>query len=74
MFSAMNRIIFPDEIISSEAGKTIQKLGEKSKHILGDMIIAMSAKSIGATVWTIDKDFERIRDAKDFKLKVYEDQ
>jgi predicted nucleic acid-binding protein len=74
MFSAMNRIIYPDETISSEAGKTIQKMGVKSKDILGDTIIAMSAKSIGATVWTMNKDFDKIRDVKEFKLKIFEPQ
>ena len=74
IFSDMGRIIYPDESISMKAGKTIQKMNVKSKHILGDVIIAMSAKSIGATVWTMDKDFERIKESQDFKLKVFEDQ
>jgi len=74
IFSNLDRILVPDESISTKAGNTIQVMGEKSKNILGDVLIAMSAKAIGAFVWTVDKDFERIKQAHDFNLKVFEVQ
>jgi predicted nucleic acid-binding protein len=74
MFASMDRIIYPNESISTKSGKCIQKMKVKSKHMLGDVIIAMTAKQIGATVWTTDKDFERIKESMDFKLRVFKGQ
>ena len=66
-----NRIISPDHSICLLAGKCIEKLKLPSKNILGDTLIAMSARSIGAEVWTINKkDFTAINSVNKFKLHV----
>ena len=64
------RIIAPSHNICLQAGKIIEKLNTTSKSILGDALIAMSAKSIGAEVWTTNiKDFASLKKAHTFKLK-----
>jgi predicted nucleic acid-binding protein len=66
-----DRIISPTHSACLQAGKCIEKLSIPSKAILGDSLIAMSAKSIGAQVWTINsKDFNLIKKTIPFKLNV----
>jgi len=70
-YEEADRIISPSHNICFQAGKCIEKLTIPSKNILGDSLIAMSAKSIGAEVWTINsKDFNLIKKVFPFKLKV----
>ena len=65
------RIIHPNHSICVIAGKCIEKLKIPTKNILGDTLIAMSAKSIGAEVWTVNrKDFIAINTVNKFKLNL----
>jgi predicted nucleic acid-binding protein len=69
-YEKAERIITPSYSSCIQAGKCIEKLKYTSKSILGDSLIAMSAKSIGAEVWTANhKDFVALKSATPFKLK-----
>lgn len=65
------RVITPNHQIYRDAGDVIAKLGIPTKKILGDALIVISARSIGAEVWTKNEaDFEMIRKVRSFKLKI----
>ena len=69
-YEKANRIISPTNSTYFLAGECIQKLQVTSKSILGDSLIAMTAKSIGAEVWTVNaKDFSALKKVKSYKLK-----
>ena len=71
-YEEANRVIFPNHSICLLAGKCIEMLNVPSKNILGDTLIAMSARSIGAEVWTINrKDFTAINTVNKFKLHFF---
>lgn len=71
------KIITPTQHDYIEAGKILAKLQsekgydlKKSYHITNDVLIALCARRIGATVFTQNKrDFETIKEFKDFKLQ-----
>ncbi len=75
---ASNKIITPNQHDYHESGIILSKLQlekgydlKKSHHITNDVLIAMSARRIGATVVTQNKrDFETIKEIKDFKLQI----
>ncbi|MBF0198860.1 MAG: PIN domain-containing protein [Planctomycetes bacterium] len=66
-----DRIITPDHQTYREAGTVIAKLGVPTKSILADTLIALSARSIGAEVWTINEsDFKKVQGVRQYKLNV----
>jgi hypothetical protein len=73
-----NKIVVPLWSDYVEAGRLLSKLqsqkGYEVKKTLGltnDVLIALSARRIGATVITQNKkDFEAIKSVRDFKLKI----
>jgi len=75
---ASNKIITPTQHDYINSGKILARLQsekgydlKKSYHITNDVLIALSAQRIGATVFTQNKkDFETIKAFKDFKLQV----
>jgi len=75
---ASNKIITPTQHDYIDSGNILAKLQsekgydlKKSYHISNDVLIALSARRIGATVFTQNKrDFETIKEFKDFKLQV----
>jgi len=72
------KIITPTLHDYIEAGNILAKLQsekeydlKKSYQITNDVLIALSARRTGATVFTQNKkDFETIKEFKDFKLKI----
>jgi len=65
------RVITPTHQIYRDVGDVIAKLAIPAKQILGDALIAMSARWIGAEVWTKNEaDFALICKARPFKLKI----
>jgi predicted nucleic acid-binding protein len=75
-FERLNRLIVPNASDWQKAGKVVAKLGRKYgfeslylARIQNDVLIALSARQIGAYVITGNmKDYERIREFLDFKL------
>ena len=75
---ASNKIITPTQHEYIDSGKILAKLQsekgydlKKSFHITNDVLIALSARRIGATVFTQNKrDFETIKEFKDFTLQI----
>jgi predicted nucleic acid-binding protein len=74
-YRTSGRLVVPDIEVFDRAGRTLQRLREKGREIrraslVSDVLIALSARSIGATVLTIDGDFEAIRGVLDFGLQM----
>lgn len=75
---ASNKIITPTQHDYIDSGKILAKLQsekgydlKKSYHITNDVLIALSARRIGATLFTQNKkDFETIKEFKDFTLQI----
>ena len=72
------KIITPKQHDYIEAGKILARLQsekgydlKKSYQLTNDMLITLSTRRIGATVFTQNKrDFETIKEFKDFKLQI----
>ncbi|MBF0196892.1 MAG: PIN domain-containing protein [Planctomycetes bacterium] len=61
--------------VSESAGEVLRKINKDSDKILADTLIAMSAREIGAEVWTHNaKDFEAIKKVKNFKLRIFQNE
>jgi predicted nucleic acid-binding protein len=78
-FDRLDRVVAPDKQVWFETGQVLQQLGLRHGYeeiglarITHDVLIALSARKIGAVVFTRNKDdFERIRELRDFQLRVY---
>ena len=76
-FERLNRLVTPDKQVWFEAAEVLQEFGtrygfeEKGVARLShDVLIALSARKIGAIVYTYNrKDFERIQAIKSFQLR-----
>lgn len=74
-FKNLNRLLIPEAVDWQTAGKVIAKIGKKYgfegiflSKITNDVLIAVSARRIGAIVITNNvKDFLRIKEFVDFK-------
>ena len=79
-FDRLDRVITPDKQVWFEAARVLQQMGVRyGFEVIGlarlshDVLIALSARKIGAMVFTRNRrDFERIRALRDFQLRVYE--
>lgn len=74
-YRAGGRLIAPDAEIFDQAGRTLQKLREAGREVrrtslVNDVLIALSARSIGATLLTADDDYRAISSVVDFKLEM----
>jgi len=75
-FEELGRLIAPDALDWKKTGKVITKLGQKYgfeekflTKITNDVLIALSARKIGAVVVTFNiKDFSRIKEFVDFEI------
>ncbi len=80
-FDRLDRVIAPDKQVWLETGQVLQQLGLKHgfeatglARLTHDVLIALTARKIGAMVFTRNRrDFERIRDLRDFQLGVCEE-
>src|SRR5262245_12793736 len=73
-YRAAGRVIAPSAELFDQAGRTLQRLHEIGREVrrssmVNDVLIALSARSLGATVLTADEDYEAIRSVLDFKLE-----
>jgi predicted nucleic acid-binding protein len=74
-FDRISRILVPGWRTYERAGALLRDLAfagfeSKSASAFADVLIALSAKEIGATVVTRDRDFERLRKFEDFALEL----
>jgi hypothetical protein len=76
-FGKTGRILAPSRNVFDEAGDALRRLHERgfrietSHSIVNDVLIALSARSIGATVVTQnERDFKAIRAVRPFELRV----
>jgi predicted nucleic acid-binding protein len=74
-YRASGRLTAPDAALFDEAGRTLRKLKDEGREIrraslVNDVLIAHSARSLGATVVTADRDFEAIRSFVDVELEM----
>lgn len=74
-YRAGGRLVAPDAQLFDHAGRILQKLRESGREVrraslVNDVLIALSARSLGATVLTADQDFEAIRAIAPFKLEI----
>ena len=63
-YQAGGRVAVPDARVFDRAGRVLQRI------LVNDVLIALSARSIGATVVSADADFEVIETVVDFKLEL----
>ena len=78
-FDRLDRVVAPDKQVWFETAQLLQQLGLRHGfeatglvRITHDTLIALSARRIGAVVFTRNqRDFERIRKLRDFQLRVY---
>ena len=77
-FDRAERILVPSGAIYEDAGHVLRALNQSRGHrmagspsLTNDVLIALSARSIGATVVTSNaRDFAAIREVRPFKLTV----
>jgi len=77
-FAKVDRVLAPSVRVYEDAGHVLQKL-QKSRHydlakahsLVGDVLIALSARSMGATVFTQNReDFMAIQQVRFFELTI----
>lgn len=79
-FDRSDRVITPDKQVCFEGAQLLRQLGARHgfeatglARVTHDVLIALTARKIGAAVFTRNqRDFERIRQLRDFQLRVYE--
>ena len=74
-YEAGGRLVAPANALFDSAGRTLRMLKEEGREIrrgslVGDVLIAHTARSMGAVVLTADRDFEAIRSVLDFELEM----
>jgi len=74
-YEASGRHVEPPRSLFDGAGRTLRLLKDRGREIrraslVGDVLIAHTARSIGAAVLTSDRDFVRIRSVLDFELEL----
>jgi predicted nucleic acid-binding protein len=73
-YRTAGRIVTPSAELFDQAGRALQQLREAGREVrhgslVNDVLIALSARALGATVLTADEDYEVIRSFVDFKLE-----
>jgi len=75
-YAEAGRILSPSASIFDRAGQVLRALRARGREVrraslLGDVLIALTARANGATVWTADAaDFEAIRAIAPFVLRL----
>ncbi len=79
-FDRLDRVITPDKQVWFQTGQVLRQIGVRHgfeatglARLTHDVLIALTGRKIGAVVFTQNRrDFERIREFRDFQLRVYE--
>ncbi len=74
-YRSVGRMILLDAQAFDVAGDTLRKLRQRGTEVrraslVNDLLIALSARSVGATVMTADADYEAIRAVLDFRFEL----
>jgi predicted nucleic acid-binding protein len=74
-YRTAGRLVAPDGQLFDSAGRTLRALREKGREVrrsslVNDVLIAHTARSLGATVVTADRDYEEIASVLEFDLEV----
>jgi predicted nucleic acid-binding protein len=74
-YEAGGRHVAPARALFESAGRTLRMLKDSGREtrrgsLVGDVLIAHTARSLGAAVLTGDRDFEAIRSVLDFELEM----
>jgi predicted nucleic acid-binding protein len=74
-YEASGRHVEPARALFEAAGRTLRLLKDGGREIrraslVSDVLIAQTARSLGAAVLTKDRDFEAIRSVLDFELEM----
>ncbi len=74
-YRAAGRVVAPDTMLFDSAGKTLRALQEQGREVrraslIGDVLIAHTARSVGARLITADRDYEAIRSVLDFDVEI----
>ena len=74
-YESSGRYLEPARGLFDGAGRTLRMLKDRGREIrraslVGDVLIAHTARSVGAAVLTSDRDFEAIRSVLDFELEM----
>ena len=74
-YQAGGRVLCPSPSLFNHAGQVLRQLRERGVEIrrtslTHDVLIALSARSLGATLFTGDRDFALIRSVIDFRLEL----
>jgi len=74
-YAASARLVAPSPSVFDEAGLVLRALrmaGREVRHaaLVNDVLIALTARRLGATLYTGDADFETIRGVRDFSLEM----
>ena len=73
-YGSGGRVVAPPVDVFDRAGRTLQQLREAGREIrraslVQDVLIALTARALGATLFTADEDYEAIRAVLDFNLE-----
>ena len=74
-YRSAGRVAAPDAQLFDSAGRTLRALHEAGRKVrrsslVADVLIAHTARSLGASLVTADRDYEAIRSVLDFELEV----
>jgi predicted nucleic acid-binding protein len=74
-YRTAGRVVAPDAALFDSAGRTLRALHEAGREVrrsslVGDVLIAHTARSLGASLVTADRDYEAIRSVFEFDLEV----
>ena len=69
------RLLVPSHLIYERAGSVMRQLREGGREtrqasLVNDVLIALTVRSSGATLYTADRDFLAIREVVDFRLEI----
>jgi predicted nucleic acid-binding protein len=75
LYRVSKRVLVPSAGAFDEAGRALAALRARGvdvrrASIVNDVLIAQSARAVGATVITRDRDYETIRTVLDFRLQI----
>jgi predicted nucleic acid-binding protein len=74
-YGGARRLIAPDAALFDAAGRTLRVLRDRGREVrraslVDDVLIAHTARSLGACVLTADRDYEAIREVLDFDFEL----
>lgn len=74
-YSSVGRVVVLNAGAFDVAGSTLRKLRQRGTEVrraslVNDVLIALSARSVGATVMTADADYETIGSVLDFRFEI----